>query len=161
MRAAPVHATVTGFRELRRLRRRVQPARRINIVKGTSVNKSIIAMAVAAVLGTGIAIGGANAQAPQFKGNRTVAAKPAPKIVAPRSAPRIVAQRPAPRHSNRNRNIGLGAAAAILGTAIAIEAARSSSARSYREELSCPALERRCDDGQNWACRRLEEREDC
>lgn len=80
--------------------------------------------------------------------------------------PNVVVVRPGPRNnSNRNRNIGLGIAA-VVGTAIAIEAARANSGerRYYRgggEGLSCPALERRCDDGQEWACRRLGDRPDC
>ena len=72
---------------------------------------------------------------------------------------KIVIVKPAPNYSNRNRNIAIGAAA-VVGTIIAVEAARASSGGGGGE-LSCRALERRCDDGQNWACRRLDVREDC
>lgn len=77
--------------------------------------------------------------------------------------------------SNRNRNVAIGVGAAVVGVVIASEIARSnarsdrtyySGGRTYyrsnsSDELSCRQLERRCDDGQDWACRRLDVREDC
>lgn len=62
------------------------------------------------------------------------------------------------RSSNLDRNIAIGVGAAVIGGIIASQAAR---ANSGGESMSCRSLERRCDDGQNWACRRLEVREDC
>ena len=123
------------------------------------MKKSFLGKAVATALSlclVAASVGPAGAQVTTKK----VFVKPAQKVV-------VVKPGPGPRNnSNRNRNIGLGVAAAVVGTAIAIEAARANNGerRYYRgggDGLSCPALERRCDEGQNWACRRLEVREDC
>lgn len=122
------------------------------------MKKSFLGKAVATALSLCLVaanVGPAGAQVTTKK----VVVKPAAKVV-------VVKPGPGPRNSNRNRNIGLGVAAAVVGTAIAIEAARANSGerRYYRdggEGMSCPALERRCDGGQEWACRRLEVREDC
>ena len=65
------------------------------------------------------------------------------------------------RSNNNARNIGLGVGAVIIGGVIASEAARANG-YSYRGNgLSCRQLERRCDDGSNWACRQLEIRSEC
>ncbi|MEQ1613054.1 MAG: hypothetical protein ABL904_09915 [Hyphomicrobiaceae bacterium] len=123
------------------------------------MKQSFIGKAVASALSLCLiaaSVGAASAQVTTKK----VFVKPGAKVV-------VVKPGPGPRNSNRNRNIGLGVAAAVVGTAIAIEAARANSGerRYYRsgggDGLSCPALERRCDGGQEWACRRLEVREDC
>jgi hypothetical protein len=69
-----------------------------------------------------------------------------------------------------NRNLGIGIGAAIVGAAIIGGIASQSEARpsyysrpSYRDHdgLSCGQLERRCDDGQEWACRKLSRSERC
>jgi len=72
-----------------------------------------------------------------------------------KGGPKIVVLK---KHNNTGRNIAIGATAVIIGSAIASQAARA----SYRGDgMSCRALEIRCDDGANWACRRLEVRDDC
>ena len=131
------------------------------------MKKSFLGKAVATALSlclVAASVGPAGAQVTTKK----VVVKPAKKVVVVKPAQKVVVVKPGPgpRNSNRNRNIGLGVAAAVVGTAIAIEAARANSGerRYYRdggEGMSCPALERRCDGGQEWACRRLEVREDC
>lgn len=76
------------------------------------------------------------------------------KIVYMKPAPKVFVA--APRHRYNNRNVALGVAAAVVaGTVIAASAANAS------DRMSCSQLERRCDNGQDWACRRLEVREDC
>jgi hypothetical protein len=79
------------------------------------------------------------------------------KVFVGKPGPYVVAGRPGHRHSNTGRNVGIGIGAVVIGTIIASEVARANSGSG----MSCRALERRCDDGQNWACRRLEVREDC
>ena len=68
------------------------------------------------------------------------------------------------RGNNVGRNIGLGVAAVVIGGIVASEAARANGYNSYSYRgngLSCRQLERRCDDGSNWACRQLEVRSEC
>lgn len=55
-------------------------------------------------------------------------------------------------HSNKGRNIAAGVAASVIGAIILNEAAKASSGSGH----SCQSLERRCDDGQDWACRKLD-----
>ncbi|MEQ1576139.1 MAG: hypothetical protein ABL894_00665, partial [Hyphomicrobium sp.] len=122
------------------------------------VKKSFNGKAIASSLSLCLIAAGVGAASAQVT-TKKIFEKPAAKVV-------VVKPGPGPRNSNRNRNIGLGVAAAVVGTAIAIEAARANSGerRYYRDGgdgMSCPALERRCDGGQEWACRRLEVREDC
>lgn len=61
------------------------------------------------------------------------------------------------RHYRGGRNYGAyvagGVAAAIVGGVIANEVYRP---RYYGGGLSCGELEARCDSGQGWACRRLD-----
>ncbi len=114
------------------------------------MKKSILSVALAGVLGLGLAsahVGTAVAQG-SLKQKKIVFVKPGQKVVG---------VRPIHRHSNSGRNVAIGAAA-VIGTIIAVEAAR---ANSSGDRMSCRALENRCDDGQNWACRRLEARNDC
>lgn len=83
-------------------------------------------------------------------------ADPVQKKYIVKTPPKVVVVTPRPRYNNRNRDVALGVAAAVaVGTAIAVGAANAG------ERFSCNQLERRCDDGQEWACRRLEVREDC
>lgn len=122
------------------------------------MKKSILRTAVASALSlclVAASVGVAQSAEPKKKGG--IGNKPNVVVVKPG---------PVQRNSNRNRNVGLGVAAAVIGTAIAIEATRANSGerRYYRgggEGMSCPALERRCDSGQEWACRRLGDRPDC
>ncbi len=83
---------------------------------------------------------------PQFRGGKSV-------VVVPRLAYRSGPYRSyggGYARSNRGRNVAIGVGAAIVGGVIANEVYRSSGG------YSCAALERRCDDGQEWACRRLD-----
>jgi hypothetical protein len=54
--------------------------------------------------------------------------------------------------SNGGRNVAAGVAAGVVGAIILNEAARASSGDGH---LRCRQLDRRCDDGQEWACRKL------
>ena len=64
--------------------------------------------------------------------------------------------------SNTGRNVAAGVAAGVIGAIILNEAAKASSGGdSYSSssgdgELSCRQLERRCDDGKDWACRKYD-----
>jgi hypothetical protein len=64
-----------------------------------------------------------------------------------------------PRRSNTGRNIGIGIAAGVLG-AIILNQAANANERGGGDEggLSCRQLDRRCDDGQDWACRKFARR---
>ena len=109
------------------------------------MQKSRLKFVVASALSAGLifsSIGVANADNSRRSGSRTV----------------VVEKH---RNNNNGRNIGLGVAAVVIGTVIASQAARANSSSYRGDGMSCGQLERRCDDGQNWACRRLEVREDC
>lgn len=74
-----------------------------------------------------------------------------------------LAQSSSKKKSNTGRNVAAGVAAGVVGAIILNEVARGNSGGSgvYVEErgerrLSCRQLERRCDDGQGWACRKLD-----
>jgi hypothetical protein len=105
----------------------------------------------------GLAVAGAIAVAFVGAASGPVVAQQVKKSFAGRPASNVVVARPGHRHSNTGRNIGIGIGAVVIGTIIASEVARANSGSG----MSCRALERRCDDGQNWACRRLDVREDC
>lgn len=67
---------------------------------------------------------------------------------------RVVAPRAYSGHSHgyrshRGRNIAIGVGTAIVGGIIANEVYRSGG-------YSCASLERRCDAGNDWACRQLD-----
>lgn len=60
-------------------------------------------------------------------------------------------------NSNRNGKVAAGIAAAVIGGIIINEVARSQSRGDSGDgRLSCRQLENRCEDGQNWACRKLD-----
>ena len=111
--------------------------------------------ATACMLGLGVAListTGSVAQSGQYQG-KNVVVKKGPVVVAKpqnKGGPSHSGQ----RHSNKGRNIAGGIAAGVVGAIILNEAARASGA--YDGEYSCESLERRCDRGQDWACRRLE-----
>jgi hypothetical protein len=68
------------------------------------------------------------------------------------------------RRGNRGAKIAGGVAAGIAGAIILNEIARSQPAPVYQERryygssggLSCRQLSYRCEDGQNWACRKFD-----
>ena len=62
-------------------------------------------------------------------------------------------------HSNKGRNVAAGVAAGVIGAIILNEAAKASSREVVEERSprhSCRSLSRRCDDGQDWACRKFD-----
>ncbi len=63
----------------------------------------------------------------------------------------------------RGGYIAGGVVAGIAGAIILNEVARSSRPTYYYRDggLSCPQLEARCDSGQDWACRRLDQDPGC
>ena len=76
------------------------------------------------------------------------------------------------RNRSNNNGLAIGIGAAIVGAAIIGGIANSQARprsydddRSYRSEggdgMSCGQLERRCDSGQEWACRYLSRSERC
>lgn len=67
-----------------------------------------------------------------------------------------------PHHrSHTGRNVAAGVAAGVIGAIILNEAAKANSDREVVSEErgprhSCRSLSRRCDDGQDWACRKFD-----
>lgn len=117
--------------------------------------KTSLGLAMAGMLGLGLALTGTTASVAQsgsYQGNKVVVKK-APVVVA-KPQYRAVQSHSGHRHSNRGRNIAAGVAAGVVGAIILNEAAKASG--GYDGEYSCEALERRCDRGQDWACRRLD-----
>ena len=117
--------------------------------------KLSLGFATACLLGFGLAMTGSTtsiAQGGQYQG-KTIVVKKGPVVVA-KPQYKAVPQHSGHRHSNRGRNIAGGVAAGVVGAIILNEAARASGA--YDGEYSCADLERRCDRGQDWACRRLD-----
>jgi hypothetical protein len=65
------------------------------------------------------------------------------------------------RRSNTGRNLAVGIAAGVLGAIILNQAARAGERDHGGDDeggLSCRQLDRRCDDGQEWACRKFARR---
>jgi hypothetical protein len=83
-----------------------------------------------------------------------------------RSHPPAPAYRgPVVRH-RRGGGVAAGIAAGVAGAIIINELARRQSSPSYyyydrSPGMSCYELERRCDDGQEWACHRLDRDPNC
>jgi hypothetical protein len=122
-------------------------------------------LATACLLGLGLATSittGSLAQNTYKQGSShqggKVVVKKAPVVVQPQRS--YSSGRPTGQHSghqnrsNTGRNIAVGVAAGVVGAIILNEAAKASG--GYDGEYSCESLERRCDNGQDWACRRLD-----
>jgi hypothetical protein len=156
----------------------VTPIKR-RLVIGVMTMRQLLGWACAGVISLGLAAVAATPataqQDPQAK-DRGQKAKPkdsgSGQAPAARSQP--LAQRSAQpqgqqgqqrKSSNSGRNIAAGVAAGVAGAIILNEVARANrgSVEVYEDDgddrprgLSCRQLERRCDDGQDWACRRLD-----
>ncbi|MEZ5849087.1 MAG: hypothetical protein R3D68_00370 [Hyphomicrobiaceae bacterium] len=113
--------------------------------------RKFLSMALAAVvLMFGMAMTSGQADAQHRRGLKK---RPGPVVVAPQ---RVVPGPHVRRRNNTGRNVAIGVGAAILGGIILNEAAK---ANGYRDDgLSCRQLYRRCDDGQDWACRKFDRR---
>ena len=117
--------------------------------------RTSLGLAAACMVGLGLALTSTTASVAQGgpnQGNKVIVKKGPVVVAKPQSkgGPSHSGQ----RHSNRGRNIAGGVAAGVVGAIILNEAARASG--GYDGEYSCESLERRCDRGQDWACRRLE-----
>ena len=111
-----------------------------------------LGFAAASLLGLGLLMMGAGSADAQ---NDPQKVKKAAKVGQPQVSRQAQSQRQGERRgSNTGRNIAAGVAAGVVGAIILNEAARASDDgdRGY----SCEALERRCDNGQDWACRKLD-----
>jgi hypothetical protein len=131
------------------------PASTGEIRQRGNVMKKSLYLAATCMLGLGLALTSTTAglaQSGGYQGNKVVVKK-GPVVVA-KPQYKAVPQHSGHRHSNRGRNIAAGVAAGVVGAIILNEAARASGA--YDGEYSCADLERRCDRGQDWACRRLD-----
>ena len=118
--------------------------------------KASLGLAMACVLGLGLALTSTTAsiaQSGQYQGNKVIVKK-GPVVVSKPQYKGGPSHSGHHHHSNRGRNVAAGIAAGVVGAIILNEAARAGGA--YDGEYSCEALERRCDRGQDWACRRLD-----
>jgi hypothetical protein len=152
----------------------VTPIRR-RLFMGEMTMRKLFAWASAGLISLGLLVAAAMpATAQQDPQAKDKAQKVRPKESGSGQAPAARSQPPAQRSaqpqgqqrksSNSGRNIAAGVAAGVAGAIILNEVARANrgSVEVYEEDddrprgLSCRQLERRCDDGQDWACRRLD-----
>lgn len=121
------------------------------------LKSSIVAACV-----VGLALGISSGASAQFDPTKKVQRGPGgpPKVFTPARPGGPQVHHGHKNRSHTGRNVAAGVAAGVIGAIILNEAAKaSSSSSSYESDgLSCRQLERRCDDGKDWACRKYDRR---
>ncbi len=110
-----------------------------------------LGLAVACAVGLGAMVASTTSADAQYSGKKYT--KGAPVVQSHRAGPQHYSG--GHRRSNTGRNVAAGVAAAVIGGIIINEVARGNSSG---DGLSCRQLERRCDDGQDWACAKYDRR---